>query len=318
MLRIHQKCQGVLMRVLAICAITIPTVIFTSCASPPSLDRAIRNSDTEELRNLITNGNENLNKNITWKINLPTEGRRRGQQIIVTTCPLIQAVQRCNKEVVDILLEEGANPDGVDLASVTPLYAATFESGLIWVSKEKGIRTCDKRIIHSLLDHGADVNKRINGTILLITKKGINDLIFMANREAGVYLNIDAYFQKEATPLHMATRQGLNDIALLYLEKGAAVDARNDLGWTSLHLAARKGNLKMAKLLIEHGADIDAKDIIGETPLMMTAERGKLELAQFLISQGSDANAKDNKGKTALDYARKRGHQDLIDLLIKH
>jgi len=316
MLGMYQKKRRDLMSILVLVWVMIPIVIYTSCA-PLSLVTAIRNSHTERVRELIAKGDiKNINENITWAVTFP---QIENEPVEVTTCPLLMAIQKGYKEIVDILLEAGANPDGTDLASVTPLYAATFEAGFLFrFTKKRGIHKYDEKIIHSLLDRGANVNKKINGTLLFITDKGPNEPIFLHFYNEGIYLNIDGYFIKGSTPLHMAAIMGLDRIALLYLRHGANVNASDEVGWTPLHLAAKRGNFEVAKLLIKQSADVNVKDNTGITPLMFVAEEGDIETAQLLIKHGADVSARDNDGKAALDYAQEEGHEDLVNLLIKH
>ena len=51
----------------------------------------------------------------------------------------------------------------------------------------------------------------------------------------------------------------------LLLEKGAAIDGRDENGWTPLIRAAGNGCEPLVKLLLEKGAAIDAKDYMGRT-----------------------------------------------------
>ena len=183
------------------------------------------------------------------------------------------------------------------------------------IGKKGESKPYDKEIIHSLLNHGADVNKQINGTRPFTSDKGINDPNFLYEKSMGMYLNLYGFFQKGSTVLHMAAINGLDEIALFYLKKGANANIKNNLGWSPLYIAASRGRLKVAKLLLEHGADINAEDNDGLTPLMMAAGKGNLEVVQLLIKQGADSNAKDNKDKTALDYAQEYGHKGIVDFL---
>ena len=57
-------------------------------------------------------------------------------------------------------------------------------------------------------------------------------------------------------------------MAALLLDRGAAVDARNDFGHTPLHLAARhNGTPAMVALLLDRGADATLRDSAGKLPI---------------------------------------------------
>ena len=75
---------------------------------------------------------------------------------------------------------------------------------------------------------------------------------------------------------------------------------------------------KKALLLIEHGADVNAKDNSGRTPLCEAVSAGKENLVQFFLEHGADVNAKDNHGKTALTIAIENKDIDMVELLKKH
>lgn len=67
------------------------------------------------------------------------------------------------------------------------------------------------------------------------------------------------------TPLHSAVAGGEAGVVAALLEHGAAVDARQQEGFTALHGAAFAGNRPMMELLSGHGADPDLRDDRGRT-----------------------------------------------------
>ena len=87
------------------------------------------------------------------------------------------------------------------------------------------------------------------------------------------------------------------------LEKGAAVDARNEFELTPLIVAADKGNAELVRLLVSHGADLNAKDhTYGKTPLKAAisswsdlrgnlapaARKDRADIIEFLLQRGAD------------------------------
>src|SRR6266850_2782251 len=70
----------------------------------------------------------------------------------------------------------------------------------------------------------------------------------------------------------------LNVVVRFLLEQGADVNACDYYGFTPLHLASRNGMLEVARLLVEHGADINAEDNEGMTPLKVASGRDIEEL----------------------------------------
>ena len=82
------------------------------------------------------------------------------------------------------------------------------------------------------------------------------------------------------------------EVAELLLDRGADVNAKNDLGQTPLYHA----DSEVAELLLDHGADVNAKNDFGQTPLHYADS----EEAELLLDRGADVNAKDDIGQTPL------------------
>ena len=62
------------------------------------------------------------------------------------------------------------------------------------------------------------------------------------------------------------------DVVKVLIEKGAKVDALNNLSQTPLHRAAYNNtNADVVKVLIEKGAKVDALDDFSQTPLHRAA-----------------------------------------------
>lgn len=72
------------------------------------------------------------------------------------------------------------------------------------------------------------------------------------------------------------------------LEKGADVNAKNEMGVTALWIAASKGKFEVIELLVKRGADVSARDGIWyQTPLGMSASAKKLDAVKLLIKSGA-------------------------------
>ena len=124
-------------------------------------------------------------------------------------------------------------------------------------------------------------------------------------------------FAENATPLHLASREGRLEVACMLIEHGADMEAQDKHGETPLHLALRNGQLKVAGTLIERGADVTAKDKRGETPLHLASRKGQPEVAVMLIERGADVKAKNEDGKTPLHFALREGQLEVAGMLIE-
>jgi ankyrin repeat protein len=155
------------------------------------------------------------------------------------------------KELVDFLVEKGANIQSKDSIGWTPLHHAAYYE--------------NKDIVALLIKRGADVNVVDNNgktPLHLITTT------FKFIVEDIVYSHIEA--------------------AELLISKGADINARDKSGWTPLHYALKGVNrgdnnqidtdkgqyalIKMVEFFVKRGADVTAKSNDGMTPLKI-AER---------------------------------------------
>jgi ankyrin repeat protein len=76
---------------------------------------------------------------------------------------------------------------------------------------------------------------------------------------------------------------------VLALDSGANVNARGNNGLTPLHklVQGRQCRVHIAALLIERGADVNAKDDMGRTALMIATEQGHTGIVELLKKHGA-------------------------------
>ena len=127
-----------------------------------------------------------------------------------------------------------------------------------------------------------------------------------------------------ATPLHLASRNGHVKAARKLIERGADLTAQDEEGNTPLHLASY-GEVDVARMLIERGADLTAKDKEGKTPLHLASAppnnfllQEHAELVHMLLEHGADANAQSNDGSTPLSLASRDERTEIIQVLTQH
>jgi ankyrin repeat protein len=124
----------------------------------------------------------------------------------------------------------------------------------------------------------------------------------------------------ERTPLMFASYEGHVGVVRLLLDKGAAVDERDALGWTALFLGSSRGRTPVVRLLVESGADPTIANSYDRTPLMVATAGGELEIVRCLLDHPSAAatiNRRDQDGETALWYACYLGHGGVARLLLE-
>jgi ankyrin repeat protein len=109
------------------------------------------------------------------------------------------------------------------------------------------------------------------------------------------------------------TRQ-LNE---LLFEHGMNPSAPDWLGITPLHHFAAGGHEEQAVLFLEHGADLHARDEdICSTPLGWAAKFGRRPMVELLLRRGAlPRHPEDPAWATPLAWATRRGHREIAELL---
>jgi ankyrin repeat protein len=92
-----------------------------------------------------------------------------------------------------------------------------------------------------------------------------------------------------STPLyHAAFSPAFQDTVDLFMSKGVSIDsAVTETGSTLLMVTTEMGDLAKVQYLIEKGANVNARDNMGYTALHRAAEMGHLSLVQFLMRVGA-------------------------------
>ncbi|REJ81999.1 MAG: ankyrin repeat domain-containing protein [Acidobacteria bacterium] len=116
------------------------------------------------------------------------------------------------------------------------------------------------------------------------------------------------------TALHLAAFFAREEAVALLLEHGAAVGfaSRNGMHVHPLHSAAAVGNVPICRRLLAAGAAVDARQEGGFTPLMSAALAGNLELLELLLEHGADPAIAAADGRTAIDLASAGGHDEAV------
>ena len=151
-------------------------------------------------------------------------------------------------EVVEVLLDAGADIRAKDNVKMTPIHFACADGNMDTVKV--------------LFQHAEKPQSAAS----------VFDMLEDRNREG-------------ETALHAAVEGGYLDIVQICLEKGAKVRARRGNLAHPLHIAAINGHVQIAECLVEHHAKIEARNVNHETPLHKAAAFNKTRMVSFLLDK---------------------------------
>ena len=220
--------------------------------------------------------------------------------------PLKIAAKRGNGEVLEVLLESGANPNfiGKKLPGFSPLNNAV----------QFGQFDCAKLLIK----HGAHlVDKNMTNTVLHSAAYGghahiVEYLIKVVGMDVNQRNNADR------TSLFQSITQGHNSVAKVLLHLGADPNVR--LGKDSetlLHVAVREERKEIVRMLLEAKAKPDEPLKDGATPLMMAVKNDNADYIPLIMAHGITLAKKDNQGNTVFHHAAKNNSRASAKYLLR-
>ena len=128
------------------------------------------------------------------------------------------------------------------------------------------------------------------------------------------YANI---VDSEIPALLWASFEGHKETVELLLDKGAYIEAADQLGNTALIWASGFGHNEIVKLLLKEGANIEAVGENDSTALLWACLEGRTETVELLLDKGANVDAVDDAGSTALKLASDCGYNAIVELLKK-
>jgi len=118
------------------------------------------------------------------------------------------------------------------------------------------------------------------------------------------------------TPLHLAVREGRDDIAQYLLQNNADANIAALDGTYPLHSAAASNRLELARLLVQYGAWLECEDMESETPLFYAVRENQLSMVEWLLHRGASAEHTNEDGESVLTFAREVGSPALVKLFV--
>ena len=222
------------------------------------------------------------------------------------TTALYEAVTAGHKEIVELLLRAGANPDAADLDDGwTPLIVAA----------KLGYSSIADLLIRNKANVNVTNSARENALMHAAYQEHLSIVEMLIDAGA----ELDAVNDQGMTALMMSLgKYGNAEIAIKLIKAGSDVNRTDMKGWTPLAMAVRNGHKAAVKELLKYKAVINNKNSDGWTPLMLTAAQGAgyTDIAEILLAGAPNKNEVNKNKNTALMIAVENKHFKLAKLLV--
>jgi ankyrin repeat protein len=259
--------------------------------------------------------------------------------------PLHEAAEEGHLEVVQCLVQHGADKDKADNECYTPLCIAAVKGYLEVVQyliqqgadKDKATNICStplhraaglgrEDIVVCLLSHGAKLDVRNSAGKLPVdvaTAKQIKQIIRdEEQRRRDVVRSRESQDAAAANDrlLNAVKRGDVDAVRSCCAEANVDINSphQDELDGTALYAAVRMGHLEVVQCLIKLGADIDKANKYEWTPLFSAALKGDLAVVQCLLQHGADTDKADGLDWSPLYMAAEKGHLEVIQCLVQH
>jgi quinoprotein dehydrogenase-associated probable ABC transporter substrate-binding protein len=190
------------------------------------------------------------------------------------TTALTNATRFGFNDLVTVLLDGKADPNGADISAWTPLMFAA------WID--------DPAVVRQLVKAGAKLELADTNGLTALGVAAQNGKAKALEALVGAGADVNRSIGKAGyTPLMLASIASSEDIASFLIAHGADVNAKNAGGVTALMVVAANNTARIGSLLLKSGADPSAKSEDGRTAKTIAEANNSQAMLQLLQSTGA-------------------------------
>ncbi|MCE9506697.1 MAG: ankyrin repeat domain-containing protein [Alphaproteobacteria bacterium] len=219
------------------------------------------------------------------------------------------AVDRGQAELIEAMIEKGADVNRKDAEQKTPLLCA-IENGNLDLAR-------------LLVKAGADLNKPCDtyGTPLVYACAAdtLDDKVRAEMIDLLIRLGADADVPSPTgmLPIHLAmTSLYAQEVLAALLRYPVSKDTDGPFGTPLMIATVASSKEKYMQLLLAAGANPNGRSLEdARTPLIQAVIQNNIKGVSLLLQAGANPRLYDGRGKSALSYAREKGLNDIVEIL---
>ncbi|XP_060806538.1 rabankyrin-5 isoform X1 [Amyelois transitella] len=229
-----------------------------------------------------------------------------GDVVAESHSPLHLCCQWGLTDVIQTLLEHGANINSKDAEGKTPLHIAIENQHAAIISL---------LLSHPGIDLSARDNKGVSPFAAALTARNNKAAQSILEKNPSAAEQVD---RKGRNFLHVAIQTGDMESVMFLLSVEVDVNSRVQDATLAppLHLAAAAGNEVLLRTLLLAGARPNDRDAHKRTALHVAAGGGHAAIVSALAGGGAESGAADAAGDSALHVAAREGHAAAVRALL--